>query len=155
MNSYLLTTLSIIIILSFFEILVTKTQNGKVVKTVISLIITLILTIPIVSILKGEGIDESFVNVNLEYASHLDNLEKTAVESKIKFCLDQGGFVYKGVKAEFENSSDLIALKKIYIILDGGVIIEETERINMIKDAERLLKNVIDIGEVEIEIETD
>lgn len=154
MNSYLVSTLSVITLLSFLEIIVSKTSNGKAVKTVISLICTFMLIVPVVSILKGENnYNEALVSEN-SYYKHLEVLQESAVLQNVKFALNKGDFKYFDTSVEYEFNGDIKSISKIKIILDKGVIISQDERINMIKEVKTLLSEVVDVEEVEIEIET-
>lgn len=155
MSGYLVSTLSIITVLAFLDILVSKTRNGRAVKTVISLITTFMLVLPVVSILKGEGFSNEVLDSNSFYDEYLVELEEKTVLSSIKFALNKGEFDFIDVATEYSTEKDEKYLKKIIIKLENKVISGSDEHINMLKEAKKLLENTVDLNEVEIEIEAD
>ncbi len=155
MKEFFVSTLSAITLLALLDILVTKTKNGKVVKMVISLVATFLISVPIIKIFKGENNFNSYVTSDELYLKYLDNLEEETIKSEIKITLNIANFKYKDICVLFEDGADGKILKKLIIILDKGVIIDKNEHINMIENAKLLLEKVIDVNKVEIEIETD
>ena len=155
MKEFFISTLSAITILALLDILVTKTKNGKVVKMVISLVATFLISVPIVKIFKGENNFNNNITSDELYLEYLDKLEDETIYRKIKIALNIGNFEYRDIEVVFEDNTNCKVLKKLIIILDKGVIIDSAEHINMIENAKKLLEKVIDVKKVEIEIETD
>ncbi|MBO7215263.1 MAG: hypothetical protein J6V66_07235 [Clostridia bacterium] len=121
----------------------------------ISLISTLVLLPPILSILKLENFNKENAFLNVSLNSYLESLEENAVISKVEFALDSGNFEYECVEIEYGYDNEQKYISKIVINLSSEVIIDESERINMIKEAKKLLSNVVDTQKVGVELETD
>lgn len=155
MNNYFYVTLSVIILLAFLDILISKSKNGAVVKSVISLVAVTMIAVPIVTIVKG---DSSFTK-NEFYSDHvkeyLINLEKKVVTNKVSGALDKLEFDYLDVKVEFFDESENLVLKKVTVCLSIDVINENSEHIDILETVKNALSTVIDVEKVEINIETD
>ena len=97
MNGYFLSTLSVIIILAFFDAIVSKTKNGKSVKIIISLFSTFLLLTPILKVFKGGDFNSNLSSISY-YEEYLNSLEDEVVLSKIKFALNRGNLNFNDVK---------------------------------------------------------
>lgn len=153
MSNYLFSTLSIIIFLAFLDIIISKTKNGKMVRTITSLIAVSMLVLPIVSIIKG---DNNIVK-NGYYSEYLNeylvNLEKKVISTKIKNALKDFEYDVLSVEVDFNNSEDQLIVKKVKILLDESVISENISHIDIVESVEKLLETVVDPQKVEIKIE--
>ena len=137
------------------EIFVSKTKNGRLVSSVISLIAVTMLSIPIVSLIKS---DESLIKNDYysEYSSkYLIELEKKVVYNKIVAVLDRGDYKTTKVELDFSNENDSLTLEKITVFFKSSVINEKGEHIDILESVKNTLSSIVDIQKVEIEIETD
>lgn len=153
MSNYLFSTLSIIIFLAFLDMVISKTKNGKMVRTITSLIAVSMLVLPIVSIIKGDNniVKNGYYS---EYLSeYLVNLEKKVISTKIKNALKDFEYDVLSVEVDFNNSEDQLIVKKVKILLDESVISENISHIDIVESVEKLLETVVDAQKVEIKIE--
>ncbi|MBE5744489.1 MAG: hypothetical protein E7358_07290 [Clostridiales bacterium] len=151
MKDYLIISLSIVVLLAFLDIFISKTKNGKVVKSVISVISVTMLLTPIVSIIKGDSslLEGGYYN---EYLSeYLIELEKKVVVNKIDSALDNLDYLISDFELEFSNENDCVILEKIKL----KVINQNYEHIDILETVKNSLKTVVDVEKVEINFETD
>lgn len=153
MNRYIIEALSAITFLAIFDLLISKSNNGKLVKVVISLISVTILAVPIVSIVKNFSISTNEYFADLEYAEYLLNIEKKVCQNKVEKALNSDDIEYKNVILEFEQKDGFYNLNKITIKLLKTVINGSEEHINMLERVNLTLKTIINLNEVEIVIE--
>ena len=153
MNRYIIEALSAITFLAIFDLLISKSNNGKLVKVVISLILVTILAVPIVSIVKNFSISTNEYFADLEYAEYLLNIEKKVCQNKVEKALISDDIEYKNVILEFEQKDGFYNLNKITIKLLKTVINGSEEHINMLERVNLTLKTIINLNEVEIVIE--
>ncbi len=155
MDRYFIEALSAITFLAVIDLLISKTNNGKAVKTVISLISVTILAVPIVSIIKNFAITNDTISIDYDYSEYLLNLEKEVYKNKIEKALKRSEIEYESIYLEFSNGENPYELKKIVIKLNIEVINGSEEHINMSERVKLSLENVINISEVEIKIEAE
>ena len=154
MDRYFVEALSAITFLAIVDVLISKSNNGKLVKGVISLISVTILAIPIVSLVKNFSFSSNSQSYDVEYFEYLFNLEKEVCQNKVEKALFDGGFEYKSVMLEFEENEGVYTLNKITIKPLKTVINGSNEHINMLETLNLTLKTIINLSEVEIVIET-
>lgn len=155
MNNYFFATISVIILLAFLDIIISKTKNGKVVKSVVSLIAVTMLAVPIVSIVKGDNslIKEGYYS---EYTkNYLIDLEKKVVKNKIKEALKDLEYEILNVEVEYFSENDLLEIKKVTVYLSSAVINENNEHIDILESVKNAMSTVVDVQKVEIEVEAD
>lgn len=153
MDRYFIQALSAITFLAVIDLLVSKSNNGKTVKTVISLISVTILAVPIVTIIKNFTFTSDIEFINYDYTEYLLNLEKEVYKNRIEKALNTSDIEYESVDFEFSNENNPFKLEKIVIKPHGNVIIGSEEHINMSERVNLALENVINLSEVEIKIE--
>ena len=154
MDRYFVEALSAITFLAVVDVLISKSNNGKLVKGVISLISVTILAIPIVSLVKNFSFSSNSQPYNVEYFEYLFNLEKEVCQNKVEKALYDDGFEYKSVMLEFQENEGVYTLNKITIKPLKTVINGSNEHINMLETLNLTLKTIINLSEVEIVIET-
>ncbi len=154
MNSFFVEALSAITFLAVFDLLISKSNNGKLVKIVISLISVTILAFPIVSIVKNFSLPTNSELTDKNYSEYLFNLEKEVSKSKVEKALLKGNVEYEKVILEFEEKDGLYTLNKITIKPLKTVINGSEEHINMLERVNLTLKAIINLNEVDILIET-
>lgn len=154
MNEYFIQTLSVITFLAMADLLVTKSSNGKLVKTVISLISVTTLAIPIVSIIKNVDFSSDNFNYNENYNEYLLNLEEEVYIKRIKKALYDAEISDFELSIEFSGGENPFLLNKITVIFINGVINSKSEHIDMTERVNLALKNVINLSGVTVEIET-
>ena len=147
MKEYFYQTLSVITFLSIADLIVTKTKNGKIVKTIISLISVTALSIPIISIVKNVKITNENYTLVENYNEYLLN------QNSIKKALIDAEIDNFELKFEFSSSENLFKLEKIIIIFENEVINDNSEHIDMTERVNLALKNTINLSGVTIEIE--
>lgn len=154
MNSFFVEALSAITFLAVFDLLISKSNNGKLVKIIISLISVTILAFPIVSIVKNFSLPTNSELADKNYSEYLFNLEKDVSKNKVEKALLKGNVEYEKVILEFEEKDGLYTLNKITIKPLKTVINGSEEHINMLERVNLTLKTIINLSEVDILIET-
>ncbi len=152
MNNLFVVSLTSITFLTMLDVIVSKTKNGKVVKTVISLVAVTILLTPIVSIIKNFDINYD-ISANENYQNYLIDFESKVYKSTIKSVLEKNGYEVQDVIISF-SEDNVYSPKKVTIKLKNTVINGQEEHINMIERVKTLLKTAINTENVEILIET-
>lgn len=153
MNEYFITTLSVALFLAVVDVLVSKTQNGKIVKSVISLILVTVLAVPIIKIIGNEdfNIENSFSTSKFE--AELIKLEKEILTEKIESTLNDNEINFINVSVEMSSQEASFNVEKIIIKFSNSVIKGESERINMLDKVQKLLKPIFSEGDkIQIEI---
>ena len=148
MKEYFYQTLSVITFLALLDILVSKSSNGRVVKTVISLISVIALAIPIVSIINNVNFSINGDSANQNYTKYLHELEE-----KVRSALSYEKLYPKDIIIEFLDSENSFTVNKIILIFEKGVITSESEHINMTDRVISVINNKINLSGVTIEIE--
>lgn len=153
MKEYFYQTLSLITFLALVDILVSKSSNGRVVKTVISLISVTALAIPIVSIIKNVdfSLNEDIANEN--YTKYLLELEEKTYKEKVRSALSYEELYPKDIVIEFLDEKNSFTVNKIILIFEKGVITSEDEHINMTDRVISVLNSKINLSGVTVEIE--
>ena len=88
------------------------------------------------------------------YTNNLILIEENTVELEVKNIIKKSGYTPKNVEVIAENNNGNVAVKKIKVIIDGEVIIENEEHINITKQVENLLKNNCYNCELEVIVES-
>ena len=150
MNNFFLASLTSIAFLSILDVLVSKSKNGKLVKTVISIVAVCMLLTPILSIVKNFSLS----NINeIDYEKDYLELEGKIYTSNIKNVLLKAGYKVEGVEVEFSTENENSTLNKITIKFRNQVIIESGGHINMLDNVKTLLSGSINLDKVEVVIE--
>lgn len=145
MKDYLSSIILSIFVLIAFDVLVSKTKNGKMVKSVISLVVTIMLVIPIVNLFSSENILD-FAGSNQTYKSYLNQIEENTIKTQITSALNKEELNAESIELYREEER----IYKIHIIIDGLGITEKNEHINITE----LVKNVLKNENLEIVVET-
>lgn len=153
MKEYFYQTLSVITFLALLDILVSKSSNGRVVKTVISLISVIALAIPIVSIINNVNFSINGDSANQNYTKYLHELEEKTYKEKVRSALSYEKLYPKDIIIEFLDEKNSFTVNKIILIFEKGVITSESEHINMTDRVISVINNKINLSGVTIEIE--
>ena len=145
MKEYLSSIILSIFVLITFDVLVSKTKNGKMVKSVISLVVTIMLVIPIVNLFSYENLLD-FTGSNQTYKSYLNQIEENTIKTQITSALNKEELNAESIELYREEER----IYKIHIIIDGLGITEKNEHINITE----LVKNVLKNENLEIVVET-
>ena len=109
------------------DLLLLKTQNAKLVRSIISLILITVLIVPIINIIESNDFGDN--NYSLELQEQLILIEKETLTSKIKNVLDSNNVNYDSLSVEISTEDNKYQIKKVIIYL-SQVINDENERIN-------------------------
>ena len=145
MKEYLYATLTSVLVLISIDILISKSKNGKVVKSVLALVVTTMLAVPVVSLITGKG--SYSLDFSSEYFEYLTELEDENLKSKIKTAIYEKGIEVKSVTFEKENGK----IVKVFIKIENEVILDGNGHINIITER---VYSVIKSDGVEIIVET-
>lgn len=153
MEEYFIATLSVSVFLALVDVLVTKTQNGKFVKMVISLILVTVLAVPIIKIIGNNNftLDDKFSSLGLE--TELIELEKDILTEKIEKTLTNNSIEFLSVDVQVSHNENGYVIDKIIIKFSKNVINSDSERINMLEKMKTLLKSIISNGDI-IQVES-
>lgn len=153
MQNYFISTLYSIIFLVIVDVFISKTNNGKAVQTIISLISVLILALPIVNVIKNNTLIINESNIDLNYQIHLQNLEKDILKNNVESALKRENIEFIRVDLIYLGG-DVTSINKIIITPKNLVLTNSSEHIDMLERVNLTLKNVINTGECEVLIET-
>ncbi len=153
MKNYLIVCTLSIILFSLLENMLIKGKFFKIVKSLFSIICILLISYPIINLVTNNNYDIS-VNFDENYTNNLILIEENTVELEVKNIIKKGGYTPKNVEVIAENNNGNVAVKKIKVIIDGEVIIENEEHINITKQVENLLKNNCYNCELEVIVES-
>lgn len=149
MKTYFITTLSTVFLIVVLDTLVSKSKNGVLVKTVISLVVTTVLAGLITSIITKNNVNHNFQDFQTEYKIYLLEYEKSAVKSQILVRLEKEG--YNDISISFLDNG--INITKVSVKIAYKVINGEIEHIFNLEPAEKIVKEIV--GErVEVCVET-
>ncbi len=154
MKEYFYQTLSVITFLSIADLIVTKSKNGKIVKTIISLISVTALSLPIISIVKNVKLSNENFNYVQNYNEYLLELQEEVYKKTIKKALFDAQIDNFELEFEFSSDDNIFKLEKIIIIFENEVINDNNEHIDMTERVNLALKNTVNLSGVTIEIET-
>ena len=154
MHSYFISTLYSIAFLAILDIFISNSNNGKTVKIIISLISVVILAVPIVNVIKNFTFSEVEIESDFEYSEYLLKLEKNILNNKIESALKSASIEFSSIRLEFLDDENKLLLKKIFIKPKTSVLTGSDEHIDMAERVNLALKNIIELGVCEIEIET-
>lgn len=149
MAQYFISILSISLFLAMVDLLLLKTQNAKLVRSIISLILITVLIVPIINIIESNDFGDN--NYSLELEEQLILIEKETLTSKIKNVLDSNNVIYDSLSVEISTEDNKYQIKKVIIYL-SQVINDENERININEKIKNLISSLIsDKEKIQIE----
>ena len=143
MKEYIYTIIVSVFVFAVFDAFVSKTKNGKIVKSIISLIITTLIAIPVINLVTNNNLNSEFLN-NEDYATYLEELEDNSQKSTLKSLL-----LKEGVKvSDIEIVSEGGVIKNVIIVISSN-----DEHIDITNKVLSVVKSVVDDG-VEVIVET-
>ncbi len=155
MQSYFISTIYSITFLAILDVFISRTNNGKTVQVIISLISVVILAVPIVNVIKNYTFNGIETESNYEYSKYLVQFEKKLLSNKVESLLKRENIEFDDVRYDYIEDENGITLKKITIKTKNDVLNGSSEHIDMTERAILALKNIIDTGVCEIRVETD
>lgn len=152
MKDYLIVCTLSIILFSLLENMLIKGKFFKIIKSLFSIICILLISYPIINLLTNNYGD---INVNFDenYTNHLISIEENTVELEVENIIKKSGYMPKNIEVIAQNDNGYVTVKKIKVIIDGEVIIENNEHINITKQVQNLLKDNCYNCELEVLIE--
>ena len=150
MKTYFSSIILAIFTLIAFDLLVSKTKNGKLVKSVISLIVTSMLVIPIVNAFNGT-LDFGYDNSNGYYSEYLFSIEDKVIKTQVETALNKEGI--DALEVNILREENLV--KEIRVKIENLVITEDEEHINRLEEIKSCIINALKNLEVDIIIETN
>ena len=151
MNSYFSVIITSISFLTVLDLLISKSKNGRVAKTVISVVSVTMLAYPVVSLIKNFNLSYT-PEADVNFEIHLLENKKSFYENSIKNSLNELGFEILNVNCEFDSKKSY-NLNKITVKTKFDVINKNDANIYMVDEIKKLLKSVTDVNFVEIIIE--
>ena len=131
------------------DLLLLKTQNAKLVRSIISLILITVLIVPIINIIESNDFGDN--NYSLELQEQLILIEQETLTSKIKNVLDSNNVIYDSLSVEISTEDNKYQIKKVIIYL-SQVINDENERININEKIKNSISSLIsDKEKIQIE----
>lgn len=147
MEKYLVVVSSVIIFLAVFEGVLPSGKFGKMVKIVISMVVTLVILTPILNIFNKNYDFNAILNESDEYVEYLNEYKKTTLEKEIKSFLLINDFdvVDVSVSVTTQENSLKILIEKDELNSDG-------EHINILEKAKNLVIERFYLSDWEIEV---
>lgn len=150
-NNYLTQVVSVVIFIAFAEILSVKNKNGKLVKTIFSLVVTISLISPISALLSGKYSSKS-VDADVEFTNYLVKYEKKSIEKEVSSLLKVSGLNVNDVIANVNYIEGKISTKKVLITLNCDGINCSDEHINITTKTKTAVTNSFFSNNNEVEI---
>lgn len=136
MQNYLVVTLSGVIFLTFIELILPKGSMKDISKMVISLMVVVIILLPLISIIKGDYIQNKEFNYDKNYYEYLQKIEEQTIINQINTTLKQQGYTDYEINFSLENNGE----KNITIIFNTLGIITQTDHINNVETLKETLQ---------------
>ncbi len=134
MKEFIVILISVITFLVIFEGVLPKGKFGKIVKTIMSLIVVLTMLVPIIKIFNS-GYDLSKVlNSDANYEKYLEEYKKTTLVKEITAVLYSEDIEVKSVFVELSEEKN-----KVTILLKNEVLNENNEHIDILEKAKTLV----------------
>lgn len=149
LSSYILSVLSIAVLISLCQAILPEGRTKLAVKTIFHFILIIAIISPLSNINKDISIDftESKVSVD-ESAVYEINLQKiTYLESDCLKILNKNNVSAEDVEIEFIISDKNYIIEKVTVIFDNSRITDETEHINIIRKTKSLLSDLLAVDE--------
>ena len=143
MKEYIYTIIVSVFVFAVFDVFVSKTKNGKIVKSIISLIITTLIAIPVINLVTNNNLNSEFLN-NEDYATYLEELEDNSQKSTLKSLLLKEGVKVSDIEIVREGG----VIKNVIIVISSN-----DEHIDITNKVLSVVKSVVDDG-VEVIVET-
>ena len=152
MKGYFYGLIASVIFLAVFESVIPKSENGKPVKAVVSLLALLIITVPVIKMLgSGFFTGSESADINESFTNKLSEIERITTESEVYSLLKTEKFPVKKVKAAVITSDGKIFVKKIVVFYDESVIKENENHIYILENAKELIKSRLYKCDAEVE----
>ena len=134
MKDYLYSIVISVLVFAVFNLFITKTKNGKLVKSIISLIVNLV---------SNKSLD-NFNFSDEDYLTHLERVEEESQKSYVKSLLLKANVDVKKVEINREENK----VKNVKVVISSN-----SSHIDITKVVLDALKDVVDKG-VEVIVET-
>ena len=143
MKEYLYSITISVLVFAVFDLFITKTRNGKLAKSIISLIVTTMIAIPIVNLFTSSN-SNSFNLNDGDFLAHLEEIEDKSQKSYVKSLLLKEGIEVIEIDIDREDNK----IKKLIIVISS-----KSSHIDITKVVLETLKDLVDKG-VEVIVET-
>ncbi len=143
MKEYLYSITISVLVFAVFDLFITKTRNGKLAKSIISLIVTTMIAIPIVNLFTSSN-SNSFNLNDGDFLAHLEEIEDKSQKSYVKSLLLKEGVEVIEIDIDREDNK----IKKLIIVISS-----KSSHIDITKVVLETLKDLVDKG-VEVIVET-
>ncbi len=151
MNNYIYAIGGAITVLALFENIAPSGKNGKLCKTIISIICVIMIMSPIIKIFKNEYNGE--VMSSASYSEYLLNYEETLTAKSIEYLLKNNDFSIENVEVNGENVDGKFIVKLVKIKLKNLVILDSDEHIFISEKIKNLIKSRLYVDDMELIIE--
>lgn len=152
MNSYIYSIGGAITVLALFENIAPNSKNGKLAKTIISIVCVTMIMSPIINIFKNDY-SNSNIESNSDYNQYLLNYELNLTEKSIEYLLKNNDFTVENIDINGDNENGKYVIKSMRIKLANLVINENDEHIIISEKIKNLISSRLQIKDVEITIE--
>ncbi len=134
MKEFILIVVSVTTFLAIFEGVLPRGKSGRLVKTVMSLIVVLTMLVPIVKIFNEDYDFNSLLNGNEAYENYLEEYKITTLKKEIKAVLKSENIETLEVFVELDENQN-----KLKILLNMGALNESDGHIDILEKAKRLV----------------
>ena len=147
MEKYLVVVSSVIIFLAVFEGVLPSGKFGKMVKTVVSMVVTIVILTPIVNIFNNSFDYETIINSNDGYVEYLNEYKKITLEKEVKSFLLINGLDVESVFVTINENNNLLE-----ILIKKDELNSESEHINILEKAKNLVIERFYLSDWEISV---
>lgn len=148
MKEYFLTIITATFFLAILDGVLPQNNNGKLVKTIITVVSVSIILVPILNFFKNDFEYNYSEQVFDKYDDYLLKYQEETTINEIKTLLNNNKYDVSSV--EILNDSDKQIIK--IILLDNGIN-EDSEHINSIENAQNLVKERLYLNAWEVQVE--
>lgn len=148
MKEYFLTIITATFFLAILDGVLPKNNNGKLVKSIITVVSVSIILVPILNFFKNDFEYNYSEQVFDNYDDYLLKYQEETTINEIKTLLNNNKYDVSSV--EILNDSDKQIIK--IILLDNGIN-EDSEHINSIENAQNLVKERLYLNTWEVQVE--
>ncbi|MCL2062571.1 MAG: stage III sporulation protein AF [Firmicutes bacterium] len=151
-TGWLIGILSIVILGTVVDILLSQSKTGKFVRSVFAAVTVLVIILPLPSIIKnGFNFDSSFIiqdelELDESYLAFAERVKLRSLASGVEAQLSADGFQNTSVSIEGDARGNEIKIQLVRVNLQNVVIDENKRHINKYEEIPRLVAGYLDIG---------
>ncbi len=148
MKEFIVILISVITFLVVFEGVLPKGKFGKIVKTVMSLIVVLTMLAPIIKIFNNDYDFNKILNSSASYDGYFKEYKKSTLIKEITAVLESENIEVKSVFVELSEEKN-----KVKILLKNEVLNENGEHIDILEKAKEIVVERLYLSSWEVLVE--